>query len=382
MSDQTIQAAPHETSSRVPELDGVRGLAILLVIAFHAFKRADVFTDSAFLHQISAFTQIGWAGVDVFFVLSGFLITGILLKTKESPHYFKNFYVRRILRIFPHYYLVIGALLIFLPQLDGGPGQKTQALWPFFLLYAQNWVYIFKDGLSLFLWFTWSLAIEEQFYLLWPALVFFLRKRTLVLTGLAIIFGSMLLRLILMLAPFKIDNLKNFFYYGTITRFEGLIFGGLIALVFYTGGIWKERFTRWALPVFLGSLTLFTIISLTGTPSPTSANTALTIFGYTLLALITGSLIVLLVTRPEASMLRRIFRNKGLLFFGQYSYAMYMFHVPILLILMEVLWQTHRQNGWMWLLYIFIAYSLTILLSLLSWHLLEKHALKLKKYFE
>ncbi len=382
LSEQPIQPQPHETPSRVPELDGVRGLAILLVIAFHTFKRADAFTENPILHQISAFTQIGWAGVDVFFVLSGFLITGILLKTRENPHYFKNFYVRRILRIFPLYYLVIIALLIFLPQLDDGPGQKTQPLWPFFLLYAQNWLYIFKPGLSLFLGFTWSLAIEEQFYLLWPALVFFLKKRALVLTGLAIILASFLLRLVLTLAPFKIENLKNFFYYGTITRFEGLIFGGLIALVFYTGGIWKERFTRWAAPVFWVSLGLFTVISVTGTPSPTSNNNLMTIYGYTLLVLITGSLIVLLSTQPETSFIRRIFRNRGLLFFGKYSYAMYMFHVPIIIILMEIFWETRRQNAQMWLLYIVITFGLTILLSLLSWHLLEKHALKLKKYFE
>jgi peptidoglycan/LPS O-acetylase OafA/YrhL len=93
----------HETSDRFLELDGVRGLAILLVIATHTFKRADIFTASDFLHQFSVLTQIGWAGVDIFFVLSGFLITGILLKTKEKPHYFQNFYMRRVLRIFPLY---------------------------------------------------------------------------------------------------------------------------------------------------------------------------------------------------------------------------------------------------------------------------------------
>src|SRR5688572_6917454 len=103
---------------RVPALDGLRGLAILLVIAFHTFKRADVFTSNEFLHQFSSLTTIGWSGVDIFFVLSGFLITGILLKTKEEAHYFRNFYARRSLRIFPLYYLIIGSILIFLPQLD------------------------------------------------------------------------------------------------------------------------------------------------------------------------------------------------------------------------------------------------------------------------
>lgn len=372
----------NEHTDRIPELDGVRGLAILLVIAFHTFKRADVFTSSEFLHQISDLTQIGWAGVDVFFVLSGFLITGILLKTKEKPNYFKNFYVRRILRIFPLYYLLIGFLLIFLPQLDRGAGEQTQSLWPFFLLYQQNWLYISKSRLSLFPMFTWSLAIEEQFYFLWPALLYFLKKRALVSMGIGIMLSSILLRLILMLPFLKIANVEGFFYYGTITRFEGLILGGLIAVAFYDNDKWKARLIRWAWPALIISLGLFTIISITGTPSPTSDNELLTIWGYTLLALISGALIILITNEPNKSIIRLIFGNKVMMFFGKYSYAMYMFHVPILIILMEIIWKTGRQNGWVWLLYIVISFSLTIMFSLLSWNLLEKHMLKLKKYFE
>lgn len=372
----------NEYTDRIPELDGVRGLAILLVIAFHTFKRADVFTNSEFLHQISDLTKIGWAGVDVFFVLSGFLITGILLKTKENPNYFKNFYVRRILRIFPLYYLLIGFLLIFLPQLDRGAGEQTQSLWPFFLLYQQNWLYISKSELSLFLGFTWSLAIEEQFYFLWPALVFFLKKRILIWAGIGIILNSILMRLILTLPFFKIADLEEFFYYGTITRFEGLILGGLIAVAFYDNGKWKARLIRWAWPALIISLGLFTLISITGTPSPTSDNELLTIWGYTLLALISGALIILITNEPNKSIIRLIFGNKVMRFFGKYSYAMYMFHMPILIILMDIIWKTGRQNGWMWFLYIIISFSLTIMFSLLSWNLLEKHMLKLKKYFE
>jgi len=372
----------NEHTDRIPELDGVRGLAILLVIAFHTLKRADVFTGNEFLHRVSDLTKVGWAGVDVFLVLSGFLITGILLKTKESPSYFRNFYVRRILRIFPLYYLLIGAIFIFLPQLDRVAGERTQSLWPFFLLYAQNWLYIPKPDQSLFLGFTWSLAIEEQFYFLWPAVVYFLKKRALVWTGIGIILNSILLRLILMLPFFKIANLKEFFYYGTITRFEGLILGGLIAVAFYESGKWKERLIRWAWPTLTISLGLFTIISITGTPSPAADNNLLTIWGYTLLALISGSLIILVSTQPKRSFIRLAFSNKVMMFFGKYSYAMYMFHVPVLIILMEIMWKTGRQNGWMWLLYIVISFSLTTMLSLLSWNLLEKHMLKFKRYFE
>jgi len=88
---------------RVDELDGIRGIAILLVFAFHAFKRADYFTTNPILHFITKLTSVGWMGVDIFFVLSGFLITSILLQTKGEKGFFKNFYARRILRVFPLY---------------------------------------------------------------------------------------------------------------------------------------------------------------------------------------------------------------------------------------------------------------------------------------
>src|SRR5690349_19538707 len=96
-----------EATNRVPELDGVRGLAILMVLFYHTLIRADNLTSSDFLHALTSPARIGWAGVDLFFVLSGFLITSILLSTKAKPNYFKNFYVRRILRIFPLYYVVV-----------------------------------------------------------------------------------------------------------------------------------------------------------------------------------------------------------------------------------------------------------------------------------
>src|SRR5690349_5053254 len=97
--------------NQIRELDGLRGLAVTLVMAFHLFPRAAYFTDHPFLLKISSFTSVGWVGVDIFFTLSGFLITSILLRAKEGEHYFRNFYARRALRIFPLYYVTIALFL-------------------------------------------------------------------------------------------------------------------------------------------------------------------------------------------------------------------------------------------------------------------------------
>ena len=100
---------------RVNELDGMRGIATILVISYHIFKRGDYFTTNAILHFVTSLTLYGWYALDTFFVLSGFLITGILLRTKEEKHYFKNFYVRRSLRVFPLYYFVLALILFLMP---------------------------------------------------------------------------------------------------------------------------------------------------------------------------------------------------------------------------------------------------------------------------
>src|SRR5687767_2907742 len=159
----------------IPALDGLRGIAIILVMLHHfTYYRPNSGIDA----QIASVLFFGWAGVDLFFVLSGFLITGILLDTRDSKRYFSTFYARRTLRIFPLYYLVLLLAFVVLPKFPAlhpvllgqvGPVDLPPQ-WPYWL-YLTN--FSIADGGWVHGWVdvAWSLAIEEQFYLVWPLMI-------------------------------------------------------------------------------------------------------------------------------------------------------------------------------------------------------------------
>jgi len=154
----------------MPALDGLRGIAILLVLA-HGFDVIQ--TRGGPGHDVDLVLDVGWIGVQLFFVLSGFLITGILLDTRSSPHYFRKFWVRRALRIFPLYYGVLLVAALF--------GHGSIYLWT----YTNNFATAFGHGDPTFPHF-WSLAVEEQFYLLWPLVVWLVARRGVVALSVAL----------------------------------------------------------------------------------------------------------------------------------------------------------------------------------------------------
>jgi peptidoglycan/LPS O-acetylase OafA/YrhL len=191
---------PASLSGRIPELDGLRGMAILLVIVCHYIGNADHAPLGSWIHRTLSALTVGWSGVDLFFVLSGFLIGGILLDARNSPHYFRAFYMRRVFRILPLYYawtLLFGVLTVGALWLAPGRTPLTSRdllQMPLHLLFLQNiWI-----GMAPWpwIWFvvTWSLAVEEQFYLVVPLLIRFVSLRTLVPLLLAIICAAPVLR--------------------------------------------------------------------------------------------------------------------------------------------------------------------------------------------
>lgn len=371
--------------NRIKELDGLRGVAVVLVMALHIFKRAAYFTEHPVLLAFTKFTTVGWVGVDIFFTLSGFLITSILLKSKTEEHYFKNFYVRRALRIFPLYYVAIVFVLLFAPKVEPEFMAQLKTALPIMLLYQQNWALLFKNfHITQYLGITWSLAIEEQFYFLWPFIVYKLNREQLVKASVWYIAVSMIVRILGTLFWPNLSQASTFFYYTSFARFEEMLFGGLLA-VFLTYEGSQEKVRRYAHPLFFVSFAIFIalhLLSLPGSPHPEHSSVPLMLGGYTTAALFTLGLIGVFVTHPPETILRRIFHNPVLTFLGKYSYSIYLFHMTATLILLDVFWHSGMRGWKPYVLFPITTYIASVLIALLTWNLLEKHMLNLKKYFE
>jgi peptidoglycan/LPS O-acetylase OafA/YrhL len=205
-----------------PALDGVRGIAVLLVMLHNLTileHRESIF------EKVWVFaTDAGWIGVQLFFVLSGFLITGILLDERGKPRFFRDFYLRRIVRIFPLYYLVLVARFAILPRFlpdTAVPFDVAIGFW----LYVSNWTELVTLGVNGFGHF-WSLAVEEQFYLAWPLAVARLGARGLAWACVALIAISGIARFVIVARG--VD--PHWLYLSTATRADALAFGALVAI--------------------------------------------------------------------------------------------------------------------------------------------------------
>src|SRR6266849_4754306 len=186
-------ARPRPPLSRVVELDGIRGIAILLVLALHFGLPV---CPPGILHDILG---MGWAGVDLFFVLSGFLITGILLDSKGKPDYFRRFYLRRVFRILPIYYAYLIVFFHVVPVIAHATGRlatfeygRGDEVW--YWIYLSNWRHAVNQNPHLR--HFWSLSIEEQFYIVWPLVVYLMPARILKYVCVAIAISSTLLRFV------------------------------------------------------------------------------------------------------------------------------------------------------------------------------------------
>jgi len=291
---------------RTNSLDGVRGAAVLCVVLFHFLPREG----TGFLGVISSF---GWIGVDIFFVLSGFLITNILYENKGAEKYFSNFYARRMLRLFPLYYFLFLGLLLLTPLLHIQWRSGHLAM----LFYGANLVLPFNTSLGTIgpfdLFHVWSLAVEEQFYLIWPWLVGSQMKRG-ALRNLCIvgIFIAPLLRLLMLRA-----NVQPWLIYQSLpTRMDSLLFGAVLALI----PLPSLRMARisgivalvvFGLLIWRGHSVFFLSRSMQG-------------MGYSALALLSSSVLVLCFY--PATIIHRICSWRMLRFYGKYSYGLYLWH--------------------------------------------------------
>ena len=379
------RAPPHDGEpDRLPVLDGLRGIAILLVMFIH-FTERNVSAGVA----NSIYTQVagvGWVGVDLFFVLSGFLITGLLLDAKRAPHYFRNFYARRTLRIFPLYYACLLFWLVGLPLLFPPSSQyaqetlatlERQQAW--YWTYLSNWRMGLDGqwpglGLSVY----WSLAIEEQFYLLWPAVVCFSSVHTLRRVAVALIVTAFAARL----AMVYLGANAILVYVSTPTRMDALAIGSLVAIALREPAAWlvARRIARQLWPIAL--LCLLAVWVTIGEFS--EYHPLMQMLGYPVIGALFGCVMVYALSTQPGSRLSKLLSARSLAFFGKYSYAMYLAHLTIKMFFVsgERARALVEWGGVAGQLTLLISLTLvTALVAWLSWHLFEQHWLALKRYF-
>jgi peptidoglycan/LPS O-acetylase OafA/YrhL len=362
----------------MPELDSLRGLAILLVLFYHGFASSfspDEFSGPARLVVI--FTSYGWVGVDLFFVLSGFLITGILLDSRWRPDYYRRFYIRRALRILPIYYALLLTLAITTrTRLFGHPLPWSFVAISF--LFLANFVTLFKiaSGYAV----LWSLAVEEHFYLLWPAVVRRFSAAGVAICALAVCVACPLLRA----SSFLLHRGLGWNDYGAYTWLvaDGLATGALFAVA--ARGALSARNANWKLVGAAFGLSV--ALGIAGWPVGilsrehllgfTLRQTALNIFflGVLVLALLIG-------TGPW----KRWVNFKPLRWLGEISYGVYLIHTLIfwfvdrsLRIWLPGLPALDGHFGWIAGRF-GIAFAVTIAVSYVSRWYFEERFLRLKE---
>jgi peptidoglycan/LPS O-acetylase OafA/YrhL len=365
---------------KIAALDGIRGVAILLVL-FNHYNRF-IPDGTLALQPLKSFFEYGWTGVDLFFALSGFLITGILLETRAANNYFKSFYARRILRIFPIYYLTLLVVFGAVSWMSHPPSQVPVAAdRKLYFFYLTNWLFLWKGtwGPNVVGHF-WSLAVEEQFYLLWPVFVLYFSRRRLKTVSLLLCAVALIVRVLWVWKSGPSVAVAI----SSITRMDSLLAGGLAAILAHEKR--GEGSNQKGLWLFVAPLAAFTV-GVLACRGDGRAEIFYETIGYTLLALGFASLIFI------ASLPAKIpglgFRILGHPFFtqlGKYSYGIYVFHVPLLgafeLTVYRRLPSTLVGQPAFALLYCAIACILTFFVAKISYECLERRFLAWKRYFE
>jgi len=326
-------AAPvRSRQERVPELDGLRGAAIFMVVVFHYLEQQGTVSGGGLTPILQRVALMGWSGVDLFFVLSGFLIGGILVDARNSPSYFRTFYTRRFFRIIPIYYLWILAYIVLVgvagsylrahsnSGLVMAPGMPIYA--HFFFL--QNLMVIPFAGLA-GAWFShlWSLAVEEQFYLVSPLVVRLLSTRLLTIFLACVIAAAPLLRVVLLALrtdPWLVSVLMP-------CRADSLAIG-MLASVFWR----REGFREW-LSDRSGTLYAILAVLFAGVAalwkwSPESQTLGMETIGFTWLAAFFVVVLMLALTRRDGP-IARVARLGWLRELGRVSYCVYIIHLVV-----------------------------------------------------
>jgi peptidoglycan/LPS O-acetylase OafA/YrhL len=367
--------------SRVPELDGLRGVAILSVLVYHYISQEGVISTGTAAHLLQRFVILGWSGVDLFFILSGFLIGGILMDARASAFYYRTFYARRFFRIIPIYYLWIAAYI----ALIGFAGARIQRLsnsgvapplgFPVYsyYLFLQNFRVSGFAGLA-GAWFghLWSLAVEEQFYLVAPVVVRFVSPRKLPYALGAVIALAPALRTFLRLATGASPTLVTVLM---PSRADALAVGMLLA------ALWRRELVRLWFQDNVGKLYAAGGILSLGVLglwiwAPNSGNLGMQIPGFTCLAFFYACLLLIALSHssgPVASLMRTSWLRE----WGKVSYCVYIIHIVVNVgchtLLLHKAPQISTPRG---AVVTFFAAGLTYVAAKISWLLFEHPLLR------
>jgi peptidoglycan/LPS O-acetylase OafA/YrhL len=365
----------------VAPLDGLRGIAILIVMLHHfEFLLPG---HSWVATTVKGMFYAGWSGVDLFFVLSGFLITGILIDTKDAKNYFSSFYARRILRIFPLYYsvlsvIVIAARLLYQPWFDNLIALRPDQIYYFF--YLNNWMILLKGAWHAnIIGHFWSLAVEEQFYAIWPMCIWLLPKRYLLRMTFAGCVFALALRIGLVAAYGPSQALVQ----NTFARMDTLLAGASCAVIVRSESM-VERIRPWLIPaMILAAAGIFWIdifqeeLRMAGIYTET--------IGFSFLAVGYAALLLrVFLGQGSGSIGQKVFGGAVLKATGKYSYGIYVLHVPILMTANLFFNQALALgvNAWTSIPFVVGLMGVSFVAAKASYELFEQRFLRMKGRFE
>lgn len=359
-----------------PALDGVRGLAAILVLWLHASTFAleanHVIQPGSFAHGYFMLSLFGQTGVQLFFVLSGFLITGILIDTSENEGVLKSFYIRRSLRIFPLYYAVI-FLVALIGLLVSGPSALNDELL-MYIFYIQNWSSKFSEDSYVWLNHSWTLAVEEQFYIFWPVVFLAFYKRS--------VADVIALCLFMVLVSWGIRNAvplqsSKLVFTSTLSVMDGLSLGALLSVVCVhyrtqLGNVHKNF--KYIFFLFL----IYLCFSVAFYTSINQFQSDMARWGLCFFNVFYMCLIGYLYLSDEENVIKSSFQSQSLIRLGKVSYGVYLFHAPIMLLMAKFL-SAYKlsflvNHG----LILFIGGGVSFFLAVLSYKFFEKPIINLK----
>jgi peptidoglycan/LPS O-acetylase OafA/YrhL len=351
---------------------------LVCIAHFYQVDELSLYTDNKLFGIITFnISQLGLKGVELFFILSGYLITRILLNTKNSPNYFKSFYIRRIFRIFPLYYFVLFLSFFVLPSvitIDFDAQQIIDAQWKLWT-YTSNVVFIAPVSwdVSSFPHFGhfWSLSVEEHFYMVWPFLVYYFVNSKLIKIMWSILLFSML--------SWGLGLFEPIFNWSTLKFSGALAIGGIMAhYELYNFEILKSLYFRTK-----KYLVIFVLLFLLTTLLPRSFDFIGVFVSYLASLILFSSLVLMAIFGNKK--FKNIFNHRILFFFGKISYGLYVYHGLLRPYFKDYLYTPMYDlfGGGILIsiVYTIVATLVSLLLAYLSWELFEKHILKLKKYY-